>query len=524
MEPSDITKYVDMAAKRKWWIIIPFLLTILAGLTFLLAIPKVYEAETLILVQAQKVPENFVRSIVTDTVGNRVRTITQQVTSRTNIERIILEHGLLGSSDVGMLLDQKVASVRKSIKLNVSPGARGIGARAFSISFRGKNPRKVMEVTNALASNFIMGNLKIRESQALGTSSFLSDELETMKKRLMEKEAELKQYQEKHMGGLPEQLTANLAILQRLQGQMDQLHNNLTDAENRKLLIQTGITERQRRRVPLMAASSPDGQGRSDVTLLKDQLSSLEAKYTKNHPDVIRLKKRIARLEEAEKSQSPSNSSGEERSMTRLSPGERRQLKEIGNQINRLKAEISKTKSQIKWYEGKVEETPKREQEMLSLKRDYNNQREMYHSVLNRKLEADIAVSMEKKQKGEQFRVIDPAKTPTFPVQPDVRQIFLLTLALGLGLGGGLAFLAETMDTSYKAPEEVVKNLQLPVLVSIPLRYTERELMRLKRKKILVVSSVALGFALSAAGIVLAIKGVDTTVNYTKDIFEKMFS
>jgi len=139
---------------------------------------------------------------------------------------------------------------------------------------------------------------------------------------------------------------------------------------------------------------------------------------------------------------------------------------------------------------------------------------------LNRKLEAEISLSMEQKQKGEQFRIVDPAETANIPIKPNVKKIILLTLVLGLGLGGGLAYLLEVMDTSYKTPEEVEKELQLPVLISMPIRYAERELKSIKRKKILAFASVGIGFILSAVGIVLAIKGVDATLNFLKKILE----
>jgi uncharacterized protein involved in exopolysaccharide biosynthesis len=250
MEPTDITRYLDIMAKRKWWIVIPFLLTILAGLTHVLVAPKVYEAQTLILVQPQRVPEDFVRTIVSATVEDRLRTIIQQVTSRTNLERIIQKHGLFSSRENRMILDQKVVLLREHISINVSHGTRGRDrdASAFTITFRGKDPRKVMKVTNDLATNFISENLKIRESQALGTSEFLSEELESAEKRLAVKEEELKQYRERYMGGLPEQLGTNLSILERLQGQMEQLLSSLRDGENRRIAIQAQIAEQKRER------------------------------------------------------------------------------------------------------------------------------------------------------------------------------------------------------------------------------------------------------------------------------------
>jgi len=146
----------------------------------------------------------------------------------------------------------------------------------------------------------------------------------------------------------------------------------------------------------------------------------------------------------------------------------------------------------------------------------------LYNSLLNRKLEAEIAVSMERKQKGEQFRIIDSAKMPARPISPNTQKIFLIALIVGLGLGGGLTYLVELMDTSFKNPEDAEKDLELPVLVSMPIRYTDKELKNRNLKSMLAGASIAAGFILSATGILFASKGIDTTVVYFKNIIGKL--
>jgi hypothetical protein len=165
-----------------------------------------------------------------------------------------------------------------------------------------------------------------------------------------------------------------------------------------------------------------------------------------------------------------------------------------------------------------IEETPKREQELFALKRDYSNLKELYDSLLDRKLQAEIAVSMEKKQKGEQFRVIDPAKIPERPIEPNVPRILLISLIAGLGLGAGLAYFAEIMDTSYRSPDIVQKELKIPVLVSIPFRRTEQEIRGRRRKEVFKAAGVAAGFAVLAVAIVIGTKGLGATIQYIKDL------
>jgi polysaccharide chain length determinant protein (PEP-CTERM system associated) len=377
-----------------------------------------------------------------------------------------------------------------------------------------------MQVTNTLASNFISENLKVRETQALGTSSFLTDEVSGLEKRLKDKEDELKSYREKYMGGLPTQLDTNLRILERLQTQLDQLNNNLREREEKRLTIERDLKGAQAV-VPAPAPGQParPGDGPRDLAALKADLASLEAKYTPNHPDVVRLRTMIENLEKKEAERA---SEAKEGSIPVVVTAANRamieQLRGVEGEIRNFRSEVERTKTQMKMYEKWVEETPKREQELLSLNRDYERLKEAYNSLLKRKLDAEIAVSMEKKQKGEQFRVIDSAKVPTKPVKPDFVRISLLILALGLGLGGAAGYGREMTDTSYRSPDEIEKELKLPILVSVPFRHTEQELAARKRKEIIKAAGVAAGFAVGVVAIVVGTKGFSETVRYLKEL------
>ena len=525
MDTNDITKYLDIAQRRKYWMIIPFLAVILGGLAYILITPRLYEAKTLILVQPQSVPEAFVQSIVSETVDERLRTISQQVRSRTNLEKVIRENRLFirDGKTRDVALDSTIELVKQRIMIDVSRGmarARGGGAAAFTIGFTWEDPQKAMQVANALASNFMSENLKIRESQALGTSAFLTDEVAILEKRLKEKEEELKVYREKHMGGLPTQLDTNLRMLERLQGQLDQTNSHLREREERKITLERGLLVPQEiLPTPMPGQPARPGEGARDLPSLKAELATLEARYTPNHPDVVRLRAMIESMEKKEGERS--SGIGQGAAPSAVTPANRAQLEQlrtIETEIRGLRSEVERTKSQIRMYEKWVEETPKREQELLSLNRDYDRLREAYSSLLRRKLDAEIALSMEKKQKGEQFQVIDSAKAPTIPVKPDVRKIILAILGLGLGLGCGLGYLREMMDTSYRSPDEIEKELKLPILVSIPFRHTEQQIATRKRNEILKAAGVAAGFAVSLVTIVVGTKGFGATVRYIKEL------
>jgi polysaccharide chain length determinant protein (PEP-CTERM system associated) len=522
MDSFEIKKYMHMAIKRKWWIIVPFLLVLLGGFTYLLITPRVYEAQTLVLVQQQKVPENIVQSTVSTTLDDRLRTITQQVESRTNLENIINTYGLYESSGKDALLEEKVSLMRTMMSVEVSKdsGKKTGETSAFTISFRNQDPKKAMDVTNALAANFMSENLKIREESAMGTSTFLSDQLLSYDNRLKEKEKELKEYQERYMGGLPEQLEANLSVLARLSATLDQLNATLIDAESRRTSILKDIAA-SKAALPPQSSSSEGTKQPADLASLKSQLATLESRYTPNHPDVIRLRDTIAAMEKEKAEGLTKSDSSTDEVSSGSSPVDQalnRQAREIDLTISSIKSKIYDTNAQINAYQAKVDDTPKREQELLSLNRDYNNLKELYNSLQKKALDSEISVSMEKKQKGEQFKVIDSAKMPEKPVAPDVQKIILITLVLGLGLGIGLAYLMEVMDTSYRRPEDTEKEVGLPVLVSFPLLMTDTELKHIRRNNIIAYTGISVGFVVSVIGIMLAVKGIAGSISYIKGL------
>jgi polysaccharide chain length determinant protein (PEP-CTERM system associated) len=527
-EIEQIRKYLNVALEKKYWIIIPVLLAVLGGLHYALSAQPMFKGKTLILVIPQKVPEGYVKSIVHLTMEERLRTIQQQVMSRTNLEAILAEHDLFNEPERGRLLtEEKIDLFRKRI------GTEVVRDSAFSINFTYEDPKKAMDVTNKLASNFISENLKIREEQALGTSRFLKDELDAMRKRLEEKEETIKQYTQQHLGAMPEDLSSNLSTLQRLQIRLDQLNTNLLAAEERRLVVQQQMAsqkmmEDQMAGLFLQDSGSGGGLGYGEsaaLSSLRSELAKLELRYTENHPDVVRLKTMIARLEKQEAESAPEalvdETDGEAPvSMAGFSMTDmlKPQLQQIANEIAGLRQEIQKVRAQAELYEQRVEDAPKRTQEMILLTRDYETIKRQYDTMAIRKLEADMAVSMEKQQQGEQFRLLDPAKLPEKPVSPNVSRILLLSLALGLCLGGGVALVAETLDTSYRNPDEAEGELHLPILGSIAYRYTKREQQMQKLKGVLKASSVAAAFAASALALMIHSKGAEKTFDFIRNL------
>jgi len=426
-------------------------------------------------------------------------------------------------------MEDKIENLRKRISVEVTRTNRRADADAFSITFRGSDPQKVMRVANGLATAFIDENLKVREAQAVGTSDFLEAELETTRIRLAAVEEQLKEYRRNNMGELPEQLESNLRILDRLQAQLSDKEESLRNARVGLSAVSAQIqSQRQQAAAGALArvpqASIPDDQ--LNLMQMREKLAALQSTYTERHPDVVRLKDQIAKLESDLANSPTGSSSGPGGSVSgpqpvaSADPGLISQSVQLSGVIRSIEIEISRLQEQINEYQRRIEATPKREQELITLRRDYENIKESYNSLLNRKLEAEIAVNMEKKQKGEQFRIIDTARLPERPVSPDMRKLFLLVVAGGLGIGVGLIYLLETMDTSLKRPEDFENTLGLAVLATVPRILRPKDKLKIRLHQALTTVLVILALVLVGGLAVLVFVGVEPTLDalrfYTK--------
>jgi polysaccharide chain length determinant protein (PEP-CTERM system associated) len=409
-------------------------------------------------------------------------------------------------------MEEVVETMRKAIEVKIQSSNIGQGRsrsdqgqNTFAISFEGEEARTVMMVANKLTSLFIEENLKVREYQAEGTSDFLSKELQAMEERLKQKEQSIRNFRERSMGQLPQQLDANLRILERLQQQLQTTSEHLRAAEDRSVLLQSQIdqlkmrtqisTPRSPRREQGPVVEDRRRESTSEDPLvtqlnnMKRDLESAQSKYKETHPDIIDLKRKIANLEPkvkeiVEKRETERKSAlpdrtkevtEEELPPPTPDPNTERLFTQYTEQYNnalleakRAKEEVKNLKEQLVLYQRRIEDTPKREQELVLLTRDYDLLKANYQSLSDKKVQAQLAENLERKQQGEQFKILDPARLPEKPIRPDRNRILLIGAVIGLALGLGLTWFRESLDRSFKTVADLETTLGIPVLATIP--------------------------------------------------------
>jgi polysaccharide chain length determinant protein (PEP-CTERM system associated) len=470
---SGIARIETVWRRRKWLGILVFILPLTAAVAMIVALPDLYESTALVLVDRQQVPEAFVRSTVTSELETRLHSISQEILSRSRLESLVTRMGLYPELKDRAPVDEAVNRLRRDIRLELKSaemsGGRG-ATTSFTLSYRGADPQTVAVVTNTLASFYIEENLKARERQATGTAEFLRVQIVDVKKRLDEQEARNSELQRRYLGELPQQMQGNLAGLESVNAQLRMNNDTVV-----RLLERRGQLATQ---LEMARAESGEETDEMRLSRLRRELISLRIKYTDLWPDIIRIKDEIARLEKQIAEPKPK---AEPKKVVPLTPQALRiaeQLQQTETELKLAKADEQRLKRSIDGFQARLDNAPKREQEYLQATRDYQGTRELYATLTKRFEEAQLAESMEQRQKGEQFRILDSAVPSSTPTAPRRSRLLLMSFALSAALGAGAMVLAELLDTSFHSAAELRAYTTVPLLVNIPRIITEADARR----------------------------------------------
>jgi polysaccharide chain length determinant protein (PEP-CTERM system associated) len=440
---ASILEYLQIPLRRPWHVVIPFVVVTLLAVGFSLTIAKTYTSSTLILVESDKVPQSFINEGTRDATAGRPRlqTIRQEILSRTRLERILEELNPYPERTGRAPLTAIVEGMREAIAINVK------GNDSFTLEYTHRDPKIAQAVTARLATLFIEESNQARKTQIEVTGEFIESQLAEARQKLEEKEKALRQYKESRMGRLPEQTGANLAILQRLQLEQQSVSDNLRSARERVLLVERGISA---------AGPASVNDPVAELATARNELAGLRARYTDEHPDVKALQSRVTRLEKQVAARSTQSDQGDA------------QLEQAKAEVRHLEAKLADVDRRIAMFQGRVEETPRTEQELATLTRDYEQLNQNYLDLLRKKMDAQMAERLQDQWKTDNFRILDPAFLPERPVSPN-RWLFLwMGMVAGLVAGLAASVGAEMMDPTIKSLREVESMLPFPVLAALP--------------------------------------------------------
>ncbi len=458
---------------KQWPVIgLAWVLIAAAALTVVYRLENVYRAETLVLVESQKIPESLVASTVNAELQDRLATISQEILSSTQLRKIIEKFSLYQDLQQRNTQEEIIGRMRSDIKIKLERGWSRNQPGAFRITYTGVNPETTAAVANNISTLFIEENLRSREVQAVGTLEFIENQLQQAKKSLEEQEAKVAEYKQEHNGQLPEQEQSLAARLERLRTQLQGSQDAILRAHQNKQMFESAMEAAEASKLsmasagmaaslalnPVTGAVTSGGQPRRSDGL-KKELESLRVRYTDQYPAVQLIKALLIQAQKEERSEAEeqvpiteawkrNNSAKPASAVARVSPemaqlfareqeritGLKTQLALAAKDLEAREAEHKQILADIYDSQGRIERLPIRQQEMAGLLRDYEFSKENYKNLMNKNFSADIAADMEKRQKAERFTILDTARVPEKPAKPNRPILNAVSAALALGL------------------------------------------------------------------------------------------
>jgi len=515
-EPAHLSDYVAIFRRRRWQLLLPAVIVLIASALLAFLLPPVYRSTATILIEQPEISSDLVASTVTGYAAERIQVIAKQITASQSLlqmaEKLQLFPEERKSGDSIGVVEKMRKNIRvEMVDTDVNDPRRDTSSRAtiaFEVSYEADTPEVARKVAGEITALLIDENVKIRTARAAGTTEFLGEEARKLSQHIAELEAMLAEFKVKNTGRLPELLNLNMSLMERTQQELDVVERQITTLEERKLELQsqlgqvepyTGKSPQARLRelqTEYLSVSATRSPSHPDVVRLKRELESLKReigviddrseietqykkvraelesakqRYAPDHPDVVRLKARADALESRLRQASDSSRVG-----FVLKPDNpayisiQTQLDTVDLNLNAGKNTRLRLKEKIADYESRLVETPRVEQEQLALQREYDNAIKKFRELKDKELNATVSQQLEKERLSGQLSVIDPPTYPQKPIKPNRLGILLLGIFLSAGIGVGSASLSEYMDRTVRGERSIAEVTGALPLAAIP--------------------------------------------------------
>jgi polysaccharide biosynthesis transport protein len=542
---NEISYYLDIIRRRKFHFLIPMVLTFSVALAVALTLPSIYSSQATVLIEAQNIPEELVRTTVTGFVEERLQTLSQIVLSRQNLLDLINRFNPYPELKEKATTEEIVSRMRSDIKMQPvhaevgGPGGRPSTATiAFTVTYEGVNPQVTAQITNALVSLYLEQNLRVREEKALTTVLFFQQQLDDFRAQVEASEELIARFKEENLHSLPELMQLNQQTLERVKNEINARRQDIQTLTDRKIYLQGQLATiepvrsvtlpggrrsmtiedeltmlrndylaqrsvksdthpdviRLQRQIEVLEKETSSRQDlREQQAVLEDKktrLVSLKQRYSDNHPDVIILTREIEVLEGEVAKLAAAGSSGSS-FRDQVMPDNpsyinlQTQIASTDFEIQSVRAKLVDLERTLREYERRIERGPAVEQRLNALQRDYATAQARYHDTMSKLQAARESMELEEGQMAEKLTVIEPPQVPESPAKPNRKAIMLLGFVLASGFGVGTAAMSEFLDQSVRGPGTLASVSKRPVLGVIPRLRTSRDKLRFWLTRIL---------------------------------------
>ncbi len=525
-EIKTLAEYLQAFKRRKKQFLIPVIILSLLALIVAFGLPAVYRSTSTVLIERQEIPQDLVRSTISTYADQQIEVIQQKVETTTNLMRIIEKFGLYQDDLQKKTREEVIEAMREDIGMEPQSmevqdprtGRPSTATITFSLYFDHTSPALAQKVANELVSLYLNENLKTRSKNAEEASLFLLEESKRLGEKMTELEAELADFKQGNVEKLPELVSFNMQLMERAESELLDIERQMQAIKERKIYLESELAQLQPN-ATLYSSSGERIQGKeSRLKTLQAELVSLSARYSGDHPDVMKMKKEIGSLEKEMGLQTSKTElhlqlkklKTEYVTVREKYSAEHPDVIKVNQAIEKLESEIERTpddsmidkpvtrpdnpayiqlqaqyesadlelksfytrlaatKKRIKEYEDRITSSPKVEQGYRAITRDYENTLAKYQEVKAKLMEAELSEELEKERKGERFTLIEPPLLPEVPHSPNRIMIIILGLILSFGVGLGMVAILESMDDSIRGTKSMEALFGFAPLATIP--------------------------------------------------------
>jgi polysaccharide chain length determinant protein (PEP-CTERM system associated) len=488
----SISDLLRILRRRIGYLVVATTLACVGSAIYIWKMPSIYQSETTILVADRILPEDYIGSIVRDSVTARMDFVRQQLRSRTFLERIVQEFQLAGTRPDE--LERAIAGVLGNIDIQV------FSTNTLRLGYSATNPNIAHAIAQRLAEAVIQTNQSFRKEKVLVADQVLDEQTRLAESDLAASESKLRQFQREHFPGAPADENVSVNRLVDMQAQLAAVQSGVESSQDLRASIDRRLQEHRRLKTVLQSpAPAPppptapepidpvEMSLRQQVAAKQAELDAVSRRYTSVHPDVIRIAKETRELEarlnnylvskiEDETAETGGNHARLPSSpvVSNKAPIVDFEEAEIQLELDRVDRDIAKRRRDVKEISDRIQllqarlnPAPQVSRELTLLIDNHEAAKQRYNYLSGRKSNAELAASVDTNERNETFRVIDEANLPTIPIRPN-RPLLMSLSALGsLLLGLGIAFAREYCDSSLSTEHEAASELKLPV-VTIP--------------------------------------------------------
>lgn len=449
--------------RRKLFILIPVVVLTPAVAFYVHRMPAKYRAQAVVgsapIMQDRLTFGNRPDVAAQLTAQDQIRAVREVLLNDANLTRVNDEFHLY-PANTPQEKEKMIAALKEQIGVQIE------GTDSFDLQFIGNTPQQVADVANRLAQLFTLQTATLRDTRAGQQDTFLDSEVARARQKVEQEEGAVKSIRQSGAQQAPERYADNLKEYENLQQQIAIKNDQITDAEAKRSADKAELSEIEKQGVntPEPVEKSPT---EVQIDELRRKLAQLKARYTPEHPEVLRTEKEIRDLQA---------SSPAKPVVTHKQPSEvqmryvalQAELKSIDPKIAAYKQEIASLQAQQGNYQHVIDASPGYETTLTARMRDVSDARAAYEALLVKQQEAHLNHKVEKDAGGPTYRVLEPAQVPDAPFSPHKSRIILMAIVASLALGVGGIVLAERMDTTFETGEDFERFTDIPLLSTIP--------------------------------------------------------